>query len=282
MDGGLHQLATAPWSTSIAVTVAVAGTALFYLRGLRRFRRCYPERAAGCKPSVFLGGLLVLWIVIGSPLSTLDHQLLTFHMLQHLLLMTIAAPLFLLGSPGAAFLRALPLPIRRASVWPLGSAPAVRIGRSLTHPIVCWLAGTGVVIAWHVPPAHALSMASSSWHLIQHVTFLLGGLLFWWPVMHPSRGSATFSVSFAPLYLFLATLPCDALSAFLSFCGRVVYPSHHLVHATFGLTALQDQELAGALMWFWVTIAYLLPATVSTIRMLSPQSGLASRFAEEA
>jgi len=186
------------------------------------------------------------------------------------------------GCPGAAFLRALPLPIRRASVWPLGSAPAVRIGRSLTHPIVCWLAGTGVVIAWHVPPAHALSMASSSWHLIQHVTFLLGGLLFWWPVMHPSRGSATFSVSFAPLYLFLATLPCDALSAFLSFCGRVVYPSHHLVHATFGLTALQDQELAGALMWFWVTIAYLLPATVSTIRMLSPQSGLASRFAEEA
>ena len=201
---------------------------------------------------------------------TLDHRLLTFHMLQHLLLMTIAAPLLLLGSPGGAFLRGLPLAVRRASVWLLGSAAAVRIGRALTHPIFCWVAGTGVVVAWHIPAAHELSMASSSWHLIQHVTFLTGGLLFWLPVMRTSRGSATLPISLAPLYLFLATLPCDALSAFLSFCGRALYPSHHVAHAIFGLSALQDQELAGALMWFWVTIAYLLPATVSTIRMLAP------------
>jgi len=72
------------------------------------------------------------------------------------------------------------------------------------------------------------------------------------------------------LYLFLATLPCDALSAFLVFCGRVVYPSHRSAQALFGFSPLQDQECAGALMWFWVTIAYLLPAIVITLRMLSP------------
>jgi len=62
-------------------------------------------------------------------------------------------------------------------------------------------------------------------------------------------------------------LPCDALSAFLAFCGRVVYPSHHSASGLFGLSPLQDQECAGALMWFWVTIAYLLPAIVITVRM---------------
>jgi len=75
---------------------------------------------------------------------------------------------------------------------------------------------------------------------------------------------------FAPLYLFLATLPCDALSAFLTFCGRVIYPSHASAPALLGLTPLLDQECAGALMWFWVTIAYLLPAVAVTLGPLSP------------
>jgi putative membrane protein len=222
----------------------------------------------------FLGGLLVLWIVIGSPLSTLDHRLLTFHMLQHLLLMTIAAPLMLLGGSGVAFLRALPLAVRRAVVRLFRSTAAIRIGRSLTDPILCWLVGTGVVIVWHVPPAHELSMRSHLWHLVQHVTFFVAGLLFWWPVINPRPSSARSFPSSAPLYLFLATLPCDALSAFLSFCGRVVYPSHRFASGLSGFSPLQDQECAGGLMWFWVTIAYLLPAIVITVRMLSPLSGV--------
>jgi putative membrane protein len=73
------------------------------------------------------------------------------------------------------------------------------------------------------------------------------------------------------LYLFLATLPCDALSAFLTFCGRVVYPHYLSVHRLFNISPLGDQECAGALMWVWVTFVYLAPAVVVTIRMLSPQ-----------
>jgi len=214
--------------------------------------------------------MLVLWIVIASPLAALDHALLTFHMVQHLLLMTVAAPLILLGTPRVAFLRGLPQPAGGAAVMLLRSTAARRLGRSLTHPVLCWLVGTGVVIAWHVPPALELSMRSHPWHVVQHLTFFVAGLLFWWPVINPGRG-ATLPRSSAPLYLFLATLPCDALSAFLAFCGRVVYPSHRSAHhPLFGLSPLQDQECAGALMWFWVTIAYLLPAIVITLRMLSP------------
>jgi cytochrome c oxidase assembly factor CtaG len=118
-------------------------------------------------------------------------------------------------------------------------------------------------------------MRSHAWHLIQHGTFFAAGLLFWWPILHSGHSGdsgpgATLPRSLVPLYLFLATLPCDALSAFLAFCGRVVYPSHLAAHAFFGLTPLQDQECAGALMWFWVTIAYLLPAIAITIRALAP------------
>src|SRR5712672_1817727 len=211
--------------------------------------------ASRCRPGALVAGMFVVWVVIGSPLSTLDHELLIFHMVQHLLLMTIAAPLILLGRPGVL------------------CAPAVRgIARRITHPVSCWLAGTAVVVAWHVPAAHELGMSSPSWHLVQHATFLAGGLLFWWPVINPGSISGKWDRAFAPVYLFLATLPCDALSAFLAFCGRVVYPSHHSGHPHFDLSPLQDQECAGALMWFWVTIAYLIPAVVITVRMLSPSS----------
>jgi putative membrane protein len=265
MHCGMPQSALA----SIAATAAIAAAALLYLRGWRRLCSHYPEIAAGCRPWALFAGLAVLWIVIASPLSTLDHRLLTFHMLQHLVLMTIAAPLLLVASPGATFLRGLPVPARRAAIWALRSDPIRRIGRALTHPVLCWLVGTGVVIAWHVPAAHELGLRSSFWHLVQHATFFGAGLLFWWPVVH---GTPRTALGAAPLYLFLATLPCDALSAFLSFCGRVIYPSHAGAQAFLGMNALQDQECAGALMWFWVTIAYLLPAAAITLRMLWPRA----------
>jgi putative membrane protein len=257
------------WSAAILATATLA-TALVYVRGFWRLRRRFPEIAAGCRPAAFLGGLLILWIVIGTPLSTLDQRLLTFHMLQHLVLMTIAAPLLLVSAPGDAFLCGLPHSIRRAVVRILRSAPAVRIGRTLTHPVVCWLAGTCVVVAWHVPLAHEMSMRSQTWHLVQLGSFFAAALLFWWPVIERKCASARLPLPFVPLYLFLATLPCDALSAFLAFCGRVIYLSHASAPALLGLTPMRDQECAGALMWFWVTIAYLVPAVAVTLRMLSP------------
>jgi putative membrane protein len=196
--------------------------------------------------AAFTGGVLLLWAVMGSPLAALDHQLLSFHMLQHLLLMTVAAPLILLG-------------LRRN--LPPGA-----------HPVFCWLASTITVIGWHIPAMFALGMRSEGWHLAEHACFFAAGLLFWWPVVQPWPSLAARPRWSVPLYLFLATLPCDALSAFLTFCNRVVYP--HYLHAQrlFDISPLGDQEIAGALMWVWVTFAYLAPAAAVTIRMLSPQS----------
>lgn len=200
-------------------------------------------------------GVLVLWAVTGTPLATLDHEFLTAHMVQHLLLMTVAAPLILLGDPLHALSHWLP-----AQPGPFFG----KVMRPLTHPVFCWLVSTCTVIGWHIPAAFALGMHSHAWHDAEHVSFFVAGLLFWWPVIQPWPSAAIWPRWSVPLYLFLATLPCDALSAYLTFCGHVVYP--HYVAAS----ALADQERAGALMWVWVTFAYLVPAAAVTMRLLAP------------
>jgi cytochrome c oxidase assembly factor CtaG len=221
-------------SWSLPVTLALAIAALLDLRA--GFN--HPRRLAA-----FESGLLVLWIAVGSSLAHRDHAELTAHMAQHLLIMTVAAPLLLWGTRKATRLK-------------------IRV-----HPVVCWLAGTGVVTWWHVPAIFNLGMSSAVWHGVEQGTFLTAGLLFWLPVVqHWSDEDNQWSV---PLYLFLATLPCDALSAFLTFCGHVVYPSYLSEPGLTQSSVLVDQACAGALMWVWVTFAYLFPAVAITIRILS-------------
>jgi putative membrane protein len=205
----------------------------------------------------FAGGLFSLWVAVGSPLASMDHHLLTAHMAQHLLLMTVAAPLILLGAP--------------AIMLPQGFDRLRAFGGIVTHPVFCWLAATAAVIGWHVPALFELGMRSARWHAFEHGSFFAAGILFWWPVIQPWPSLAKLPRWGVPLYLFLATLPCDALSAFLTFCGRVVYPHYETAHRLVDISPLGDQEFAGALMWVWVTFVYLAPAAVVTIQMLSPQ-----------
>jgi cytochrome c oxidase assembly factor CtaG len=180
-------------------------------------------------------------IVVASPLAHLDHHLLTAHMAQHLLLMLVAAPLILFGARSI-------------------------VGQWSPPLTLCWLAGAVTVLAWHVPVIFELALQSQSWHKFEHASFFLAGILFWWPVVQPAP-YARWSI---PIYLFLATLPCDALSAFLAFCGHVVYrPYLSGASGLLGLSPLDDQALAGALMWVTVTFAYLIPALLLTARLLS-------------
>ena len=208
------------------------------------------------RPAAFIIGLVALWAAAGSPLADMDHHLLTAHMAQHLLLMTVAAPLVLLGAP--------------AVTWPRGLNWMRALGRVGDRPVFCWLAATATVIGWHVPALFELGMRSAGWHAFEQASFFVAGVLFWRPVIRPSASLATSSRWGVPLYLFLATLPCDALSAFLTFCGRVVYPHYLSMHRLFDISPLADQECAGALMWVWVTFVYLAPAAVITIQLLSP------------
>jgi len=256
----------------ILLMLALMVSALVYLRGWYRLQNALPNVLSVWRLAAFMGGLVSLWAAAGSPLAGMDHDLLTAHMAQHLLLMTVAAPLIVLGAPAITLLHGLPQPFVRGTLGPLLRYPPVHgFGRMVAHPAFCWLVATSVVIGWHVPALFELGMRSARWHEFEHACFFTAGLLFWWPVVQPWPSLARWPRWYVPLYLFLATLPCDALSAFLTFCGRVVYPHYLAAHRLFDISPLGDQECAGALMWVCVTFAYLVPAAVVTIQMLLPR-----------
>jgi cytochrome c oxidase assembly factor CtaG len=257
---------------SLLVTLALIVVEYVYVRGWYRLRSGLPDLLSTWRAAAFAIGLFSLWAAVGSPLAAMDHHLLTAHMAQHLLLMTVSAPLILLGTPVIVLLNGLPKRFADSILGPLLQCSPVReSGRALTHPVLCWLVGAAAVIGWHIPVVFELGMRSGLWHEVEHGCFLAAGVLFWWPVVQPWPSLARLPQSCAPLYLFLATLPCDVLSAVLVFCGRVVYPHYASAHRLFNISPLRDQECAGALMWVWVTFVYLVPSAVVTVRVLSPQ-----------
>jgi len=271
MSADAH-LASYSWSLQIVVTLFLIAVVLVYLRGWYRLRRAFPNVLRRWRLVAFVSGVFSLWAAIGSPLAAMDHELLIVHMVQHLLLMTVAAPLMLLGPPVITLLNGLPRPVVNRVLRPLLRCWLVhKLECTVAHPVFCWLASTAAVIAWHIPALFELGLQSEWWHGGEQVCFLAAGLLFWWPVIQPWPSLAKWPRWTVPLYLFLATLPCDALSAFLTFCNRVVYPNYLSSHRIFSMSPLGDQECAGALMWVCVTFAYLAPAAAVTIRILSPQ-----------
>ena len=257
------------WSIPWAATLALAIVALVYLRGWLRLRRAFPNFIPRWRLAAFWGGVFSVGVAAVSPLAMLDHQSLTIHMVKHLLLMTVAAPMVLTGTPVSPLLCGISRRFINNDVL-LGNRSRRWLERSLAHPMLSWLAAATVLIGWHLPAAFQLAQRSHWVHTIEDASFLLAGLLFWWPVLQPSP-SATRSPHWSmPLYLFLATLPCDILSAFLAFCNRLVYPCYLSTTPLFGMSPLQDQECAGARMWVWATFAYLVPAVVITMKILSP------------
>jgi len=243
-----------------------------YVRGWIRIHRIDPDTIDGWRGGSFLFGVFFIWLAMASPIAALDHELLTVHMVQHLLLLTLAPPLIWLSAPMKALRYGLPQQIADRISRRFRSPALQRLGRAITHPAFCWLAAAGALIGWHIPSLFALGMRSEAWHGIEQSSFLATGLLFWWPVVQPWPSLAQRSEWPILLYLFLATLPCDILSGFLVFCDRVVYPMYFSPGRPLGFSALEDQQCAGALMWTFVTVIYLIAGTIFAARLLSPET----------
>jgi putative membrane protein len=276
-------VAVPAWSVPLTATFALVVTVLLYFRGWLRLRVGCPTAISGRQLSIFICGVMSVAVAVNPPVATMDHQLLFMHMLQHLLLMAIAPPLILLGAPFLSFRNGLPPSLFRLALDPLLHwAPMQWLGRLISSSPFCWLGATAVLIGWHFPKAFGLGMQSELWHAIQCASFLATGVLFWMPVIQPWPTKAQSPRWSIPLYLFLATLPCDTLSAFLTFCGRVVYPNYLHAERPFNISALQDQESAGALMWVSVTFVYLIPAVIATIQILSPANAHGQRELRDA
>jgi cytochrome c oxidase assembly factor CtaG len=257
-------------SESFWVSVALIFASIVYLREWLRLRGHGDDNVEGWRAICFALGLLFIWIATASPLATLDHEMLTAHMVQHLLLMTLAPPLILLGMPRKPLAHGVSRQFLQAIGRPLRSEPMQQFASVVTHPALCWLAAAGTLVVWHIPSVFMLGLRSQMWHGAEQASFFATGLLFWSPVVRPLQNTLKWPESSILLYLFLATLPCDILSGFLVFCDRVVYPVFLSSPRSFGLSALEDQQCAGALMWTCVTVVYLIAGTVFTARLLSP------------
>jgi len=257
-------------SSSVSAVLILA--AMVYLRGWVRGRRRRVDTIQGWHAASFLLGLFFVWLALASPIAALDHELLTVHMVQHLLLMTLAPPLIWLGAPMTPLIHGLPQRFVKGPISQLfHSTPAQRVRRAMAQPAVCWLAATATLVGWHIPAVFMLGLRSEAWHAIEQASFLASGLLFWWPVVQPWPRASHRSEWPILLYLFLATLPCDILSGFLVFCDRVVYPVYFSSPRPLGFSALEDQQCAGALMWTCVTVVYFIAGTILTARLLSPE-----------
>lgn len=223
--------------------VAIAGGA--YLWAVRRLaaRSSRPPRA--WRTASFLGGLAAILVALSSPIEAYDGVLFSDHMLQHMLLELVAAPLLLLGAPITLALRVASPSIRRGLLRVLHS----RIVAVISFPLLGWLLFAGVNWGWHFSSLYDQALENDLLHYVQHATFLLAALLFWWPVVgaDPSRWRLPYPVRL--FYLFLAMPQNSFLGVALMSAGTVLYP-HYLTNVRdWGPTPLADQNLGGVLMW---------------------------------
>ena len=258
------------WNLDPWLLIPALAIGLIYARGWSRQHKRVPNRFGFPQLISFFAGLITVLLALISPLDTFAGWLLTVHMIQHLLLMMVAPALILYGNPYLPLLAGMPRSFLKDGLRPfLASVSLRRVGRFVTHPVVCWTAFVFTTIAWHTPPMYQLALNSPTWHAVEHVCFLTTALFFWSPIIEPYplvRQMPRWSV--IP-YLFLADFQNTALSAFLIFYERVLYPAYETVPRFVGMTALDDQAAAGAIMWVGSSIFFLIPVGLITVEVLS-------------
>jgi putative membrane protein len=254
-----HDVWTA-WSFEPAVVIPLALTAWLYLRGVRTLWRS-AGNGRGVQPwevAAFAAGWLGLFVALVSPLHELGGVLFSAHMAQHELLMAVAAPLLVLGRPIVAFLWALPISCRRMAGGWAASAPVSAVWALLTLPLVAWALHAVTIWLWHAPGLYQASLNSEAVHTLQHVSFLGTALLFWWALLRGREGRLGRPA--AVLYLFTTSVHTSLLGALLAFASTLWYPLYSSSTAAWGLNPLEDQQLAGLIMWVPAGIAYLIAA----------------------
>jgi len=252
-----HDLWSA-WTWSPAITIPLALTLVLYLVGTRALwaRAGRGHGVRGMQVAAFLAGWLALVVALVSPLHALGEALFSAHMAQHELLMTIAAPLLVLGRPIVPALFALPAGWRRgASGWT--KAPRFRQAwEVITRPSVAFAVHAIAIWGWHLPSLYGATLDNDFIHTLQHVSFLGTALLFWWTVLHPGWAGR----GIAMLSLFATMMHTGALGALLTVSASVWYKPYIGTTAAWGLSPLEDQQLGGLIMWIPGGIAYLVAA----------------------
>lgn len=229
----------------------LAGIGLAYAVGYRRFARLrHTQHAFQTRAGVFAVGYAALAIALISPLHAVGEQFFSVHMVQHLLLSLVAAPLLLLSSSMPVVLWAL-APRERAMLGRVVGRPGpIRSTlRWLTHPVIAWTLFILTQWLWHLPVAYDWALENHWAHYLEHLSFFITAVLFWWPVIGAPPLPSPLGYPARLAYTFLAWLPGSFLGAGIALSRAPLYPHYVAAAQANGVDAGYDQQLAGLIMW---------------------------------
>jgi putative membrane protein len=273
--GDLHAFLLS-WQLEVEVIAGLGLSAALYTRGWWRLRRrgrggriLRPWRA-WC----FAAGLAAVALALLSPIGTFGSLLMSMHMIQHLLLVMIAAPLILLGAPMLPMLWAFPRGTRRRIGRLLHRVhPVHRLFSFLTRPSIALPLFVVVILVWHYPPLYDAAQGRSLTHDLEHFSFLAAALLFYWPLIHPTGTPRRMSYGAGILYLFPAKITGFVIGASLSMAQTPWYQTYINAPRLWGLSALDDQQLAGLIMWIFGGLLYIFPLLILVVKMIHEDEG---------
>ena len=253
----LHGDADFSWTRWPVHPSTVIGCALLlglYFMGIGPWRIRYRWGKAPSLAQVisFTAGVVVIMLSVNGPLHELaDNYLFSAHMVQHLVLTLLMPPLLLAGCPDW-LLRAL---IRRTIGF--GSA------RVITGPLIAFGIYNLVLAGWHFPMFYNWALENHTVHIVQHLMFMGAAVLVWWPVVDPVPELVRLQSPMRMVYLFALSIPMSVISALITLSEDVLYGWYDAAPRVFGLTALDDQQLGGLIMWvpgalvFWIAISII-------------------------
>jgi putative membrane protein len=252
-----HDLWSA-WTWSPTVLVGLAAGAWLYGRGLRALwaRAGRGRVVSGWRAASYFAGLGSVFVALVSPVDALGDALFFIHMVQHLLLIMVAAPLIVLGDPVTVTLWAFPLRWRRRIGLAFSRPRWLRTAwGALTVAPIAWAIHVVTVWLWHAPIFYEMALQSEAVHEFEHATFFVTALLFWWLLFAPHGRRLSIGAKVA--YLFAAMLQGTILGAVITFARHPWYWSYFGTTKAWGLTPLEDQQLAGLIMWIPAGLVYL-------------------------
>jgi putative membrane protein len=254
------------WNVDPLILVPLVLLAGLYAGGVRSiWATAGARRGVSTKQvAAFAAAIAVLLVALVSPVDQVGGALFSIHMVQHLLLVVVAAPLLVYAAPLAPVLVALPRGVRRKAGRFSGQASVDALSRTLTNPLLVWWAQAIVLWIWHIPAFYEAALRHRWVHMLEHTTFLVTALLFWWLVIQPA-GRRRLGLGLCVIFIFAAMIQSSALGALLTFAPSHWYPAHEPYTGAWNLSALEDQQLAGLIMWVPGGLVYLGAALVALL-----------------